>query len=329
MNVSIIVVSFNEEKNISDCLISLINQSYDKNRYEIIVSDGNSRDNTISIVNEFIKNNGNIRLVIEEKKGTSAGRNAGIKTALYDYIAFIDADCAAPDDWLSILVENFKTAKASDERVIAVGGTNMPDTKGGSFIKAIGIALDSFIGSFGSIQGRQLKKLSYVDSLSNLNALYEKKIFIEIGYYDESLLSEAEDADMNYRLYSEGHRFIFVPDSYVWHKMRPTPLSWSRNMFRYGKGRARLLKRYPKMWSAIYTLPLFFLLSWWFVPLTPLHIAFLLPVLYFPVLLLFSLVQSIIKRAPHLFPLVMLVYLTEHFGYAMGEIYGLLNKNVK
>jgi GT2 family glycosyltransferase len=329
MDISIVIASFNEEKNIRACLETLVNQNYRDGQYEIVVSDGGSKDHTQSIVKEFGMKYPNVRLVIETKNGTAAGRNAGITAAVYDYIAFIDADCEAPEDWLTMLAGSYRTLREKDPNVVAVGGANIPPEDSKSFLRAIGVALDSFAGSFNSAQGRIFMETVYVPSLPNLNVLYNKRAIVQAGYYDESLVSEAEDADMNFRLSSAGWKFVFVPGSYVWHKMRPTPMTWLRNMFRYGKGRARLLKRYPEMWSVSFLLPLFFAAGISSILLAPLNSLFFLPALYFPLLFLFSVFQSFKKRFPGLVLHVMSVYMIQHFGYAAGEVFGLLHPRVR
>jgi len=329
MNVSVVVTCLNEEENIRDCLNTLVTQDYSNGQYEVVVADGSSADNTRDIVQEFVEAYPNVRLAMHSRKGTAAGRNTGVQSAAYEYIAFIDADCEAPENWLSTLASAYLEITGRDHSVIAVGGINLPPTGCGSFVKAIGVALDSFIGSFNSIQGRQYKNPLYVSSLSNLNVLYRKQPIIDIGYYDESLYSEAEDADLNFRLHTAGHRFVFIPDSYVWHRMRPTPKTWFKNMFRYGKGRARLLKRYPKMWNLSFVLPLLFGLAIISVIFAPLLGILYLPLLYFPFLVFFSIIQSIKKRQPTIALQIMIVYLIQHFGYAAGEIYGLVNPQVK
>ncbi len=329
MNVSVIVTCYNEEKNIQECLNTLVRQTYVKDKYEIIVVDGGSKDRTPSIVKEFLKTNPIVNLVVEPKKGTAAGRNAGVRASQFDYVAFIDGDCEAPQNWLETLVEQYQNIRLKDENVIAVGGTNIPPENANNFLLAIGTALDSYIGSFGSVQGRQFKQPTYVSSLSNLNVLYNKQKIIDIGYYDESLISEAEDADINFRLFSAGYRFLFIPYSFVWHKMRPTPKTWLKNMFRYGKGRARLLKRYPQMWNISFILPLLFIATIFSILFIPFSMIFSLSMLYLPALFCFSLFLCLKKGLPTLVLHVMLVYLIQHFGYAIGETYGLIHPGVK
>ncbi len=329
MEVSVIVVCYNEEDNIGQCLNSLAAQDYPLEKYEINVADGGSRDQTQNIIRDFMQKHPNIKLVIEDKSGTASGRNAGIKASRFNHIAFIDADCQAPPDWLSLLAVNYRRVKEEFTDVIAVGGRNVIPQEAGNFQKAIGIALDSYIGSFDSIQGRQFKEPVLVNSLSTANSLYEKDKIVEIGYFDESLKSEAEDADLNFRLFSSGNKFMFIPDSFVWHKMRTTPKKWMNNMFRYGKGRARLLKRYSKMWNLNFLLPLFFIFGIALALLGHLSVFFYLPLLYLPLLFCFSFFRCLRKKTSGLTWQVMFVYLIQHFAYALGEIYGLLNPKVK
>ena len=328
LNVSVLIPCYNEEGNIGGCLESLMNQDY-KGVFEIVVVDNGSKDQSQQIITRFTEKHPNIRLVIEPKKGTSVVRNTGVKNAKYDYIGFIDADCEAPPDWLSLLVNNYCSIKSKQPEVIAVGGRNIAPVKGSRFVKAIEIVLDSFPGSFNSIQGRQYTESKPVSSLSPTNAFYEKEKIIAAGYFDETLKSEAEDAEINYRLFNSGHKFYFVPDSYVWHKMRATAKTWFKNMFRYGKGRARLLKRYPEMWSISYVLPLLFLTSILSVGLSYISPLFLAPLSYFLLVIVLSIHQAGKKKVISLLGHIMLVYTIQHFGYALGEMYGLINPKVK
>ena len=252
-----------------------------------------------------------------------------MKFSKYEYIAFIDADCVAPTDWLEILTDEFKTAKHLDNKVVATGGANLPPEESDKFLKALNLAQDSYLGSFNSAQGRKFKERRYVPSLANLNVLYLKSAIIEVGNYDESLASDAEDADMNFRLKKAGWRFVFVPRSFVWHRFRPDASRWFKNMFRYGRGRARLLKRYPDMWSISYALPIVFAFAMISIPFSVISPYFILSMTYFPMIIVFSLVLCLYKGSVSLLFQVIAIFLIQHFGYAAGELYGLINPKVK
>lgn len=113
-SLSIVIPALNEEKNITNLLNDILNNTYKD--YEIIVSDNGSEDNTIRIVNEFITNNPNIRLVSSEKKGASAARNNGALHATGEYILFLDADQKISQ----IFIKN--CVKETKERNLDVGG---------------------------------------------------------------------------------------------------------------------------------------------------------------------------------------------------------------
>ncbi|MBU4263837.1 MAG: glycosyltransferase [Proteobacteria bacterium] len=328
-DISVVITCFNEEANIADCLAGLVTQSYPAEKYEIIVVDGNSTDTTITVIEAIARQQKNISLLIEPKKGTAAGRNTGIRAARFDHVAFIDADCEAPPEWLEVLAVNYLKQKQQNPAIIAVGGKNIPPVGADFFMRAIGVSLDSYMGSFNSAQGRQFFENRPVDSLATLNVLYDKATLEKIGCFDETLASEAEDADLNFRLKQAGYGMFFISQSYVWHKMRPTPASWLKNMFRYGKGRARLLKRYPAMWRPSFVLPLLFAGAMVSLLLAPISQTALAGLCYFPLLLVFSLGQCLRKREPLLFLHVAFVYLIQHFGYAAGEVYGLINPAVR
>lgn len=330
MDVSVIVPCLNEAARIEGCLQSLIGQDYSAGAYEMIVADGGSTDGSRERVKVFEKLHPNVHLVTAEKPDTASVRNAGIQVSRYAHIALIDADCQAPREWLGTLVSHYQAAKARDGWIAGVGGSNIPPPEETNrFVLAIGVALDSYLGSFTSIQGRRYPRPMPVSSLSTVDVLYHKKALLEIACFDESLGCEAEDADINFRLTRAGYKLLFIPQAYVWHHMRPTPKTWLKNMFRYGKGRARLLKRYPRMWGLCYVLPLLFLGAMLSILLIPFGKIFFLSLGYFPALLGYAMWQSIRKRSIFLVFHVFVVYLIQHFGYAAGEMYGLMNPRVK
>ena len=329
MRISVVITCFNEAGNIVPCLESLLAQTYPADKFEVVVADGGSSDQTQELVKSLAELHPQIKLVVEPKPGTAAGRNAGIRAAQYEYIAFIDADCEAPASWLESLAGCYSEYKIREPQLAAVGGGNLPPEDASPFVAAIGIALDSYAGSFNSAQGRQFNQPRFVAGLATLNTLIERSILENLGCFDETLGSEAEDADLNYRLHQAGWKLLFLPGADVWHKMRPTPRGWLKNMFRYGKGRARLLKRYPQMWQLSFILPLVFLLVIVSLPLAAVSKVFWLGWLYFPVLFVFSYFLAHQKGRSELFWQVGLVFLIQHFGYAVGEGYGLLSRSVR
>ena len=99
--VSIITPMYNSENFIEDTIQSVIKQTYE--RWEMLIIDDGSIDNSIEKVNRYAINDKRIKLVIKEKnQGAALARNLGIKEATGRYIAFLDSD----DLWVPTKLED-------------------------------------------------------------------------------------------------------------------------------------------------------------------------------------------------------------------------------
>ena len=89
--ISVIIPTHNRSSSLKKTLISLINQTYPKDRYEIIIVDDGGSDNTEKMIKELNKQtNSNINYFWQKNRGPAAARNLGIKNARADIIAFTD-----------------------------------------------------------------------------------------------------------------------------------------------------------------------------------------------------------------------------------------------
>lgn len=88
--VSIIIPIYNIEKYIEECVNSVLTQSYEN--IEIILVDDGSKDKSPIICDNLCKKDNRVQVIHKKNGGLSSARNAGIKVAKGDYIAFIDGD---------------------------------------------------------------------------------------------------------------------------------------------------------------------------------------------------------------------------------------------
>ncbi|MDI6759454.1 MAG: glycosyltransferase [Candidatus Brocadiaceae bacterium] len=324
MDISVCILTYNEEKNIGDCLKSILGQEYPGGAWEVLVIDGISTDKTIEIVKEFQKTTERIKLLINEKRKIAPGRNIAIGESRYPFIAFTDADCIVPKDWLCKLSGAYKDLLYNNI-IAGVGGGNVPPPESSKFTMAIGLYLNSFLGSFNSPQGRNFPYVKKVISLPCLNVLYNKSILKEIGGFDEMMGNISEDQDINFRLNKRGYNLYFIPSVAVYHKMRSDLLGWLKNMALYGKGRAIISFRHSLFANMFFVLPLLFAVSMSLVPLGFINLLFLSPLLYFPFIVLYTLIISIKHKKINLFLYILGIFVMTHFVYA----FNLLSKSLE
>jgi len=113
-SISIIIPTLNSSKTLEDCLESIKIQNYPKDKIELIIADGGSRDSTLDIVNKY-KSNFKVNIVENKLKTGEAGKAVGTKYAKNDIIALIDSDNILPKaNWLQLMAEPF-----ADNEIIA------------------------------------------------------------------------------------------------------------------------------------------------------------------------------------------------------------------
>jgi glycosyltransferase involved in cell wall biosynthesis len=106
LELSIIIPLYNAGQYIQDCLSTLVSQSIDPERYEIIVIDDGSHDDSLKIANDFAVKYPNVRILAQENQGVGAARNTGIDEARGAYIYFIDADDYLAQNTLNKVLNN-------------------------------------------------------------------------------------------------------------------------------------------------------------------------------------------------------------------------------
>jgi glycosyltransferase involved in cell wall biosynthesis len=261
--ISIIVISHNEERNISECLESLLSLDYPKDSYEIIIVDS-SNDGTRDIVRKYQ----GVRLFLSDHKGFSPKRNVGIREAHFELIAFIDADCIAPPQWLNKI-----QIKIHDQKVGAVTSSVLPPPNSpfiGKLIACLGKPGGGAIG-----YDSYFKKLERgIDSVATGNSLFKRSVLTKVGGFDEqtSLYAGGEDWDISKRILATGDVLEFEPDAFVYHKTRNLKqfIKWSfRNgvaqylYYRKNDDVIRvLLSPFSLLWVVIFLLALMVLPYW-------------------------------------------------------------------
>ena len=185
--VSIIIAARNEEKNIGDCIRSIIDQNYPPNKFEIIVTDDHSTDATVSVIKSFRKEN--IRVVhlsdFVENKKLNSYKKKSIETALQfakgELIVTTDADCVAPKKWLETLVA-FQKEKNALFVALLVAFKN--PSRNDSFFKRFFKIFQSL--DFMTLQGITGASVhqKFLNMCNGANLAYEKSAFYEVNGFE-------------------------------------------------------------------------------------------------------------------------------------------------
>ena len=93
--VSVIIPTYHDWDRLKLCLNALAQQSYPKDRFEVLVVNNDPEDQP-----PYVVASGNVRLLEEAKSGSYAARNAAIRVAKGEVFAFTDSDCIPDQDWL-------------------------------------------------------------------------------------------------------------------------------------------------------------------------------------------------------------------------------------
>ena len=179
-DVSIIVPTWNEEKYLTKCLDSLVNQSW-HGSYEIIVVDGGSTDRTVHVAEKYAD-----KVLIEPNLRVGAARNLGARNARGGILAFIDADTIANAHWLDAITRGFH------EESMAVGLT-------GPTLPYDGQLYDTITYRLWTIYLQRILLHFEMPHVIGFNCAYRRAPFLQVGGFDEETVM-SEDIKLAHKI---------------------------------------------------------------------------------------------------------------------------------
>lgn len=223
--ISFIVIAYNEERNIANCIRSISNQEELKNSdYEIIVVNDGSKDKTAIIVFDLSKNSKRIQLIdLQENRGRGFARHEGVKKSKGDYIVFVDADITLPENWLAKVIPHLG-------KYDAVGGIAIPDGDSTYICQKFKL---------------QPKPLPHTTGITGSNVIYKGEILNKTRINPE--IRDGEDTDLNWRLKETGYKSKLIEDLIVTHKENISFKKSLSRMFSFGKGATKLFNEHQKI----------------------------------------------------------------------------------
>ncbi|MBY0528425.1 MAG: glycosyltransferase [Gemmataceae bacterium] len=247
--ISVIVPVRNEAAFIERTLSELLTQDYDAGRYEVIVADGQSDDGTADLVKSFQRRHANLHLVANPRQWSSSGRNRAIEASKGEIVLLIDGHCELGNpNYLRDLADAFRRSNAD-----CIGRPQPLDVTGASPLqRAIARARSSPLGHHHE-SFIYTGKEQYVRPQS-VAVAYRRHVFEHVGLFDEAF-DACEDVEFNHRLHEAGFRCFFTPRVLVRYHPRSDLTRLFKQMFRYGRGRMRLLVKHPRTFTVPGFLP--------------------------------------------------------------------------
>ena len=236
--VSVMVPAHNESIVIQRTVRALLNFSYPKDRYEIIVINDNSSDDTAERLAEIQNAYPDRKLKVINTgpdiggKGKSNALNIGFNISEGEIIAIYDADNTPEPDALSILVENLM----QDDKLGAVIGKFRTRNRNASLLSRF-VNIETLAYQCMNQAGRYY--FFRLCTIPGTNYVIRRSIIEEIGGWDTKALSE--DTEISFRLYRMGYYIKQMPLAVTWEQEPHLLPVWFRQRTRWAKGNLYVL----------------------------------------------------------------------------------------
>jgi len=226
MKLSVIVVNYNVEYFLEQCLYS-VRRAMHTIDGEVIVVDNNSIDGSNSMVKKKFP-----EVTLFENKenlGFSKANNQGIRRSSGEYVLLLNPDTVVEDDTFSKIIkfmDQHPEAGALGVKMVDGAGKFLPESKRGlptpeaAFYKMFGISrIFPKSKRFSKYHLGYLKEneIHEVEILSGAFMLLRKKVLDEIGLLDETFFMYGEDIDLSYRVIKAGYKNYYYPETRIIH----------------------------------------------------------------------------------------------------------------
>lgn len=296
-DLSVIICSLNGAAGVNRCLHQL-HQQHGSSRLEIIVVDDGSSDNTSQVAAQHRA------IVIRHRsnRGIAAARNSGLAAASAPVVAFLDDDCEPAPDWAEHLLAGY------GEDVAGVGGAIEPCARPGAIqhyllrhnpLRPLELSLSQSNRPIYRLRlylQRQWDAPSAgsdtvevrrdVYSLVGANMSFRREVLLEVGGFDERFRFGAEEVDLCLRIRRTCGlaRLVYVPDARIKHHFKASLHDVLRRSHAYGRGSARLYRKWPDLPPTVFPGPVIVAASLAMSVLNPplVFVAMALPLALYP-----------------------------------------------
>ncbi|NLW32907.1 MAG: glycosyltransferase family 2 protein [Fibrobacter sp.] len=242
--VSVIVLNWNGEKVLAECIDSLL--SHDYTNTEIIIVDNASNDNSVKIAARYPQ----VKLVKNpDNFGYATGNNVGFQHANGKYIVTLNNDIVVDPGWLNepvrLLENDNRTGVVSCRQMNYFNKNNIDCLY--HYPSEFLIFLSYGAGEIFDKNNPLHSEPGLVVSANGASAVYRASLLRELNGFDETYFAYHEECDLCFRIIYKGYKCVYCPSSIVYH-MHGYSFKPKSDMFIYYYERNRyrfILKNYP------------------------------------------------------------------------------------
>lgn len=298
--ISVIVAAKNEEKNIPSLIEALKKQNYPEEKFEVVIVDDGSIDNTFNITKDLIANKNNFRIIKSDNKKIIGKRGAlqmGIENSKYDFIVITDADCEPQNNWLISFTNVFNKGFNFAYGIAPFEQSNNLINK-----------ISCYENFRNSILSFSFSKLNLPYTATSRSIGFSKNTFVYLNGYFNTTDSISGDDDLLLREAVKNKIQIGLVvncDSFVFSKTKTNLKDYLNQRARHLTSSSHYLFKQKFILGVWHLINLFSLLS---IFLVPINVIFIFPLL---VKMLFDLYTSIKfqKQFSYKFSLLEILYL--------------------
>ncbi len=218
-NITVTVCTLNEEKNIKECIESILQEDPS----EIIVVDASSEDKTQEIVKKL-----GVNLIVVDRNGLAFQRKVAIENVKTEYVCILDADHRIKKNSLQTLIDEMNLRKYAGIEA-SIEKHNLEKNYWS----------DCFDINF--ITSHNIPRET---NIIGTPCVYKTRIVKKINF-DPFFTGPSDDTDLCYRLTKSGNR-LGVGSAFIYHKNRVSFKEFFKKMVWYGKGDAQFIFRHPE-----------------------------------------------------------------------------------
>lgn len=227
IQISVIVPTCRRVDLLRRCLAALREQDFERSRYEVIVADDAGSAETRRVVDEYARGGMKVAYVpVIGRHGPAAARNAGLRLARGEIIAFTDDDCVPAPNWLregaSVFVDGI------------VGAS-------GKLVVPLPLRPSDYEANAARLQYSQF---------ATANCFYRRPALVKVGGFDENFtVAWREDSDLFFRLLKGQMRLTEASSAVVVHPVRPASWGVSVRQQRKNVFNALLYKKHRELYK--------------------------------------------------------------------------------